>query len=184
MDCSNLLLLAAQIVERGGALWGDDTKAGVGSRGIGILKSVPVDRGVAEERAANFIPVGLRVLGGGNGKVLGLAANRPASLGDPYGLALCVRNRGLVCLIEQGLALVDGVIEGVLEVWVGVSANEVRSLDDSAVGVVDPCSPCVNVTDRNFAECCARDRLLDLLDKVGDSGWASTNAGFVDDSCG
>lgn len=180
----SLLFLAAQIVERCRALWGDDTKAGVRSDGIGILKSVPVDGGVAEKRASNLIPVCLSVAGRWNGKVLSLAANGPASLGDPYGLALSVGDRSLICLLEQALALADGVVEGILKIWVCVSANEVGSLDNSAVRIIDPCSPGINVTNWNMAKCGPSDRLLDLLDEVGHSGWACTNARLVDDTSG
>ena len=87
-------------------------------------------------------------------------------------------------LLEQRLALADGVVEGVLEVGVRVHANEVGSLDSGAVRAIDPGSPGVNVTDGNLAECSTSESLLDLANVVGYRGRASPNAGQVDDSSG
>lgn len=165
---------ARQVEQRSGAqLLANDTEAG---RGRGILKSVPPDVGLAETRASNLVPVGLRVGGVSNSLVLGRTADGPAGLSDPDLLA-----RGTVLdlgngIVEQTVGVVDGVGLGVLEVGVGVNTNPVGSLRDSDVGGVGPGGPGVDVADLSAAQSSASNGLADLLD-VGHNGvGVGTNA--------
>ena len=140
-------------------------------RGIrgSILESVPPDILLAEPGATNLIPVGLSVLSVGLSITTVLAADGPASLSNPDGLAhsttLSVGNS----LIEEALALTDIIGLRVLVVRVGVHAEPVKVGDDIAVGAIDKSSPGIDVTNRSLAQAGAVDGGSDLLD-VADEG--------------
>ena len=137
---------AGKVVERGGSQGAaDDAKAGAWGVGGGVLEGVPPDVGLAEHGAADVVPESLGVLGGGDGLAKGLAADGVAGLGDPDGLP-GGGGLGLTEGVEEELLVVlDAVVEGVLEVGVGVDADPVTGVSDGLVGAVDPSGPGVDV---------------------------------------
>lgn len=168
--------VARQVVQRSGAqLCANDTEAGARSGRVGILESVPPGVGLAEERASNLVPVGLRVGGVGNSLVLRGTADGPAGLSNPDLLAAASRLNLAKSIVEQGLAVVDGVGLSVLEVWVGVHAKPVDGLSNSVVGAVGPGGPGVDVADLNTAQNSARDGGADLADVRNNGVGVGTN---------
>lgn len=169
--------VAGQVEQRvgGGGATGD-TEAGAGT---GIGKHVPPGVGLAEERAANLVPVLLGVGERGDGVALIGAADGPASLGDPDLLAV---GDGLGLgdgVVEEGLALVDAVGHGGLVVRVAVEAEPVDLVDHGGVGAVGPGIPGVDVTDGGAAQGSAGDGRLDLLDVVDQGVGVDTDTGLV-----
>lgn len=172
--------LAAQIVERlGGEAVADDTEARVGD-GVtsGVLEDVPPGVDLVEQRAANLVPEPLSVLNRGDSEVLLVAADGPASLGDPDGLS--VGNvLGLADgLVPEVLGVVDAVVHLALEVRVAVEAEPVDGLDDGIVGAVGPRVPGVDVADGGVAEAGAGDGLTDALDVSNELLGLDANAGI------
>lgn len=165
---------AEQGVDAGGAT--GDTEAGAGAS---IGEHVPPGVGLAEERAADLVPVLLGVGEGGNGVTLIGAADGPAGLGDPDLLAV---GDGLGLgdgVVEERLALVDAVGHGGLVVRVAVEAEPVDLVDHSRVGAVGPGIPGVDVTDGSAAQGGAGDGRLDLLDVGDQQVGVDTNTGVV-----
>lgn len=162
---------AGQVVERsGGELRTDNTETGAGRGLSSILEDVPVSVDLVEKHAtANLVPVGLCVVGRGNGQVLLVTADRPASLGDPESLVVGGSVDLVDGILEKRLSAGDVVGVGVLEVWVRIETEPVNSLNDGVVGGVVPGSPGVNVTDGDMGEACAGDggsHGLDVIDNV------------------
>lgn len=88
------------------------------------------------------------------------------------------------CRLEQVLALVDWVVERVLEVWIGIHADEIGGGDGGAIGSIDPRSPGVDMTNRDRAERCACNCLLDLANVVRHGRCVRSHAGEVLDTRG
>jgi hypothetical protein len=93
-----------------------------------------------------LVPVGLGVGGVGNSEVLSLSANRPSGLSDPDRLAADGTLGVVESLVEERSTLVNAVVLGVLEVWVGINTDPVTSIDNSIVGSVNPSRPGIDVT--------------------------------------
>jgi len=139
------------------------------------LKDEPPGILLSEERASDVLPVLLGVLRAGDGKVLGLAADRPAGFGDPDGLSTSAL-LGLVESVEEKLlGVLDAVGHGVLEVWVGVHSDKVRGIDDGLVAVVDIDGPCVDVSYGRGAQWSTLESIPNLVDILGDNIRAGTD---------
>lgn len=123
----------------------NDTKVRAGGVG-GVAQEVPPDVGLAKERATNVLPEGLSIVGGGDGVAEVLAADGPACFRDPDGLVADGITSTLQGTIEEGLAVANVVVLGVLEVGKGVEADEVTGLGDNRVGSVKPSSAGIDVT--------------------------------------
>jgi hypothetical protein len=78
----------------------------------------------------------------------------------------------------------NAVGHGVLKVWVGVHSNEIRRIDDSLVGTVDPGSPGVNMTDLNIPSWrSGLDCSLYLANVRSEGGWVSAISRVGSDTC-
>lgn len=93
-------------------------------------------------------------------------------------------NSSVVGVEEQRLAILDGVGLGVLEVRVCVDADEIGGCDDSSVGRVDICGPCVDMTDWGSAQNGASQSLFDSIDAAHDGVRAFSWVGLVQDAGG
>jgi len=113
------------------------------------LKGEPPGINRSEERASNFIPVGLSVVSGWDSEVLGLSSYRPSGLSDPDVLVACPILDCLKSFVEESLAACDVVGHGVLEVRVGIRSNPISSLNNSSVARIVPRSPSIDVTNRS-----------------------------------
>jgi hypothetical protein len=111
---------ASEVEERLFEIAANDAERGTrGGQGIVVTENVPPDVVRIEELAAELVPVGFGVGGGGYGLVLGWTGDGPAGFSDPDGFAsgdvLDAGNGGG----EKGGGVVDGVVEGVFEVGEG-----------------------------------------------------------------
>lgn len=136
----------------------------VGSGIVIVLKSVPPSVGRTQKRARNLVPVCLGVLDGRDCITLGLTRGRPSSLGDPDGLGADGTLGVIKSLEEERFGIVDAVLLGVLEVWVGIVTNPVQSVDDLRIGAVNPGRPGIDVTDGSRTQRSARDGGFHLVD--------------------
>lgn len=178
-------VLAREVVQRGGGqLVANEAEAGVGGVGRGVLHGVPPHVGLAEHGAADLLPVRLGVLERGDGLAEVLAADGEAGLGDPDGLAADGALGSLHGSVEQVLAVLNGVVVGVLEVGVGVQADPVASIDGSLVGAVDPRVPGVDVADRGIGQGGVGNDVTDHLDVLGQDVGADTGVLLVEDTSG
>ena len=170
-----LNIVAGEIEERLAVGIGDG-KIGCG-RGGGVLKNVPPDVHFTEARAASVLPEVLSILVGGLGLVLSLAADGPASLSDPDGLATGSGGSLIEGILEQVVAVLNAVGLGVLKVGVSVHAEPVAGVNEGLVGLVDVGSPGVDVADGDVLEARSLDGLANLVDVADEGLGASTGVG-------
>lgn len=140
------------------------------------MKSVPESVDVAQDCAGNLIPVGLGICKARHSQVLGGTTDRPSCLGDPDRLAASNRSRVVVGLEESLLGILDGVVHGILEIWVCIRANEVDGRNNSIVGTVDPGGPGINMANGNSTQRCAGKSRPDLTDEARDDIWTGSDA--------
>ena len=99
------------------------------------MENIPPGVDFAEGgRAANLIVECLCIGKTGDTKVLGLSADGPSSLGDPYWLSASSSRGCVVCFPEEIISGIDAVAHSVLEVWVLVNAEPVDGCNDRVVG--------------------------------------------------
>jgi hypothetical protein len=164
---------------------GLDTERRRGVAPLDILEDVVVERDVVlDQLADDVLPVDAGVLGASDGLARLGAGNGPSRLGDPDGLALG-SSLGLVQGVEEELAAAaDVVAQSAFKVRVCVHADEVESIDDSAVGAVDVDSPGVDVADGLALERGSTDSIPCLLDVLDQLLGLSTGARLVLDAGG
>ena len=122
-----------------------------------------------------MVPVGLSIGKAGDSQVLSRTAHGPTSLGDPDRLAARSSCGVVVGLEKRDITSLNRVILGILEVWVRIHTNEIRSGDDSVVGGVHPGSPCIDMADGSPTQWSVRYGSTDLADVVGDDVWTSSD---------
>lgn len=134
----------------------------------------PPSINLAEQGAADLVPVCLGVLERRNSLADSLATNRKAGLGDPDRLSANSSLDSGNSVVEKALVLGDVVGHRVLEVRVGIDTDEVAGIDDGLVRSVDPGSPSVNVAYGSRLERGVGDGVTDPLDVAGEFERLST----------
>jgi hypothetical protein len=102
-------LVASKVEERCVVLERCKGEREIGLGGVGILQGVPKGVAGAEEGAADFAPVALRVLEGGHAGARVGADAWPAGLGDPDFLTI----RNALGLSDSSVEVLAGLIDGV-----------------------------------------------------------------------
>ena len=112
------------------------------------MEGVPPGVVIAENAAANRVPICLRVFDAGHSLAISGTRDWPAGFSDPDRLAGRGADGLIQGAVESGVGGLDRVGDGVLVVWVGVHAEEINGVGHSGVGGVDPCGVGVDMANR------------------------------------
>jgi hypothetical protein len=149
---------------------------------VGVTEGVPEDVLLAEQRAADLLPVLASVVDGCVRSAVGLAAVCPAGLGDPDVLAAGDTLGGGKRAAQEVGGVVEGVVALDLVVGEGVDGQEVDVVDDGLVRDVDPGGPGVDVGDLDLGERCVGELGADVLDELHNLLGAVTDTRLVPDT--
>ncbi len=139
-------------------------KTGIGGARGSILKRVPPNVGLAEQRAADLVPISLGIIEAGTAWPAVLPETGNPS---PSPRRACHQPHQPWRQEPPGtdfLLVVDRVGLGGLEVRVCINADPVDRINSGLVGTVHPGGPGVDVTDGRTGERSAGNGIANLLD--------------------